>query len=389
MEQKNSKIYILIVVGMVSALGPFVTDFYLPAFPNLVTYFDTTASQVQLSLTFSMIGLAVGQIFLGPVSDKFGRKRPLVISMFFFVLSSIGCVFSPSVEIFILARFIQGFSGAGGIVISKSIATDLYGGKDLAKFFSMLACVQGLAPICAPVLGGLLLLVTNWRGIFGVLVLIGILLLLVLLRFHDSLSKENRLQGELKERFVYYKEVLQHRKFMYFVLIQVLGMGVMFSYIASSPFVFQEHYHLSPVMYSVCFACNAVAIMLGSLSVVRFRSNEHALRVGVWGFMFLCCCTGASLCMELSVIIIEIVFFLFLFFLGIILPTSTTLALNLERQNSGTASAILGFLTFLGGGIVSPLTGMGNILYSTSAIMFVCCVLILFCTWKVLKMAKR
>lgn len=253
----------------------------------------------------------------------------------------------------------------------------------------MLACVQGLAPICAPVLGGLLLLVTDWRGIFGVLVLIGILLLLVLLRFHDSLSKENRLQGELKERFVYYKEVLQHRKFMYFVLIQVLGMGVMFSYIASSPFVFQEHYHLSPVMYSVCFACNAVAIMLGSLSVVRFRSNEHALRVGVWGFMFLCCCTGAALCMELSVIIIEIVFFLFLFFLGIILPTSTTLALNLERRNSGTASAILGFLTFLGGGIVSPLTGMGNILYSTSAIMFVCCVLILFCTWKVLKMAKR
>lgn len=203
MEQKNSKIYILIVVGMVSALGPFVTDFYLPAFPNLVTCFDTTASRVQLSLTFSMIGLAVGQIFLGPVSDKFGRKRPLVISMFFFVLSSIGCVFSPSVEIFILARFIQGFSGAGGIVISKSIATDLYGGKDLAKFFSMLACVQGLAPICAPVLGGLLLLVTNWRGIFGVLVLIGILLLLVLLRFHDSLSKKNRLQGELKERFVY------------------------------------------------------------------------------------------------------------------------------------------------------------------------------------------
>ena len=175
---------------------------------------------------------------------------------------------------------------------------------------------------------------------------------------------------------------------MYFVSIQVLGMGVMFSYIASSPFVFQEHYHLSPVMYSVCFACNAVAIMLGSLSVVRFRSNEHALRVGVWGFMFLCCCTGAALCMELSVIIIEIVFFLFLFFLGIILPTSTTLALNLERQNSGTASAILGFLTFLGGGIVSPLTGMGNILYSTSAIMFVCCVLIMVCTWKVLNMAR-
>ena len=148
--------------------------------------------------------------------------------------------------------------------------------------------------------------------------LIGLLLLSVLFRFHDSLSKENRLPGESKERFVYYKEVLGHRKFMYFVLIQVLGMGVMFSYIASSPLVFQEHYHLTRLMYSICFACNAVAIMLGSLSVVRFRSNEHALRVGVCGFMFLCCCTGAALCLELSVIIIEIVFFLFLFFLGII-----------------------------------------------------------------------
>lgn len=388
MKQRNSKVYILIVVGMVAALGPFVTDFYLPAFPNLVTYFETTASQVQLSLTFSMIGLAVGQIFLGPVSDKFGRKRPLVISMFFFVLSSIACIFSPSIEIFILARFIQGFSGAGEIVISKSIATDLYGGKDLAKFFSILSCVQGLAPICAPVLGGLLLSVTNWRGIFGLLVLIGIILFVVLLRFHDSLAKENRLQGDLKKRFVYYKEVLRHREFMYFVLIQSLGMGVMFSYIASSPFIFQGHYHLSPVVYGICFACNAVAIMLGSLSVVRFRSNEHALRIGGWGFMLLCCCAVVTLCMELPIIIVEIVFFGFMFFLGIILPTSTTLALNLERKNSGTASAILGFLTFLGGGIVSPLTGIGNILYSTSLIMFICCVLIVVCNRKVLKNRK-
>ena len=388
MEQRNSKIYILLVVGMVAALGPFVTDFYLPAFPSLVTYFGASASEVQLSLTFSMIGLAVGQIFLGPVSDKFGRKRPLVISMFVFVLSSIACVVSPDIRIFVLARFIQGFSGAGGIVISKSIATDLYSGKDLAKFFSILACVQGLAPICAPVLGGLLLSVTNWRGIFGVLVVIGIILFLVLLRFRDSLPRGKRLQGDVKERFIYYKEILRHKGFMYFVLIQAFGMGVMFAYIASSPFIFQEHYDLSPLMYSLCFACNAIGIMLGSLSVIRFRSNENALQIGVWGFLVLSCFASVALCMELHIIVVEVIFFLFLFFLGIILPTSTTLALNLERQNSGTASAVLGFLTFLGGGIVSPLTGMGNILYSTSIIMIVCCVLILVCTWRVLKMTK-
>lgn len=258
----------------------------------------------------------------------------------------------------------------------------------MAKFFSILSCVQGLAPICAPVLGGLLLSVTNWRGIFGLLVLIGIILFVVLLRFHDSLAKENRLQGDLKKRFVYYKEVLRHREFMYFVLIQSLGMGVMFSYIASSPFIFQGHYHLSPVVYGICFACNAVAIMLGSLSVVRFsvkRTRFANRRMGIHVIMLLC---GGDTMHECPFIIVEIVFFGFMFFLGIILPTSTTLALNLERKNSGTASAILGFLTFLGGGIVSPLTGIGNILYSTSLIMFICCVLIVVCNRKVLKNRK-
>jgi len=383
--KRNSRIYILIVIGTVSAIGPFVTDFYLPALPELMTFFGTTSSMTQLSLTFSMIGLAVGQIFIGPLSDKYGRKMPLLISMLLFTISTIFCLFSWNIESFTISRFIQGFTGAGGIVISRSIATDLYSGRELAKFFSMLSCVQGLAPICAPVLGGILLKFTDWRGIFLALLIIGVLTTLVLTRFRDSLSKENRLNENIATKFSYYKPILKNEIFIYYVLIQSLSMGVMFAYIASSPFIYQKIYHLSPIAYSLCFGLNAIAIMIGNLSITKFSTTEEGLLIGVKGFITMSIITVMALCISSSIVVIEITFFCLLFFLGMILPTSTTLALDMEKQNSGNASAIIGFLTFVSGGIISPLTGMGNILYSTSIIIILCCVSILLCTRKVLK----
>lgn len=172
----NSRLYILIFIGIVSAFGPFVTDFYLPALPVLSEYFDTTASLVQLSLTFSMVGLAVGQLIIGPLSDKYGRKLPLMVSLVIFCISTVGCLYSPEIHGFIFARLLQGLSGAGGVVISKSIAIDLYQGKELTRFFAMLSSVQGLAPVCAPVLGGILLGAMDWK-VSSCIMAIGILLL--------------------------------------------------------------------------------------------------------------------------------------------------------------------------------------------------------------------
>ena len=380
--ERNSKLYILIFTGIVSAFGPFVTDFYLPALPALSEYFDTTASLVQLSLTFSMIGLAVGQLIIGPLSDKYGRKSPLMVSLVVFCISTLGCLYSPGIYAFLFFRLLQGFSGAGGVVISRSIALDLYGGKELTRFFSMLSCVQGLAPVCAPVLGGILLEVMDWKGIFWVLLVIGMALIASLHFFKESLDAEIRQKGSIFSTFKHYLPVLRNRQFMRYVLVQAFAMGVMFTYIAASPFIFQNHFSTSPLFYSFCFGVNALGIMLGSLAVSHFRNARTALRTGVIGFAWMSLPVAAALVFSPSVWVVEVLLFFFLIFLGLILPSSTTLALDLERENSGNASALLGFLMFLFGGVLSPLTGMGNMLYTTGMIFIVCCAGAWICTKK-------
>lgn len=374
MKQKttNSFPYLLTVVGVASAFGPFVTDFYLPALPALSEYFGTTTSLAQMSLTVSMIGLAIGQLFIGPLSDRYGRKLPFMGSLVVFALSTAGCLLSAGIGQFLAFRFVQGLAGAAGVVISKSIATDLYEGRKLARFFSMLSSVQGLAPICAPVLGGLLLTVTDWRGIFEVLLVLGIVLLVAFLPFRESLRRDPLRDNSIRAAFTAYLPVLHNRTFVRYVLVQATAMGVMFTYIAASPFIFQQHYGLSVLTYSLCFGLNALGIMGGSLIAVRFRTLTGGLKAGASGFLILSVATIAAMLSGLSVIWVETAFFATLFCLGLILPTSTTLALEPVRQHSGNASAILGFLTFLVGGVCSPLAGAGNMLYSTSALILIC-----------------
>lgn len=150
MKPRNSTLYLYIILGMLSAFGPFVTDFYLPALPELNSDFNTTPSMVQLSLTVCMVGLALGQLVVGPLSDRYGRKRPLLASLLLFLIATAGCIFAPTIGWFIASRLIQGVAGAGSLVLSKSIATDLYEGDELARFFSILVPIQGIAPVAAP-----------------------------------------------------------------------------------------------------------------------------------------------------------------------------------------------------------------------------------------------
>lgn len=366
---QNSKTFLLILLGLLSAFGPFVTDMYLPGLPSMTVYFDTTASLVQLGITTAMLGLAFGQVIIGPLSDKYDRKLPLMASLWLFILSTIACIFSWNIGAFIFFRFLQGIAGAGGIVISRSVATDCYSGKELAKAFAMISAVNGLAPILAPVGGGIMLKFTNWLGIFAFLLFIGIVLILLCLKLKESLPAERRITVPAFSSFRNFIPLLGKREFMGYVLIQAFTFGTIFAYISSSPFILQEHYRLSPLAYSLCFAINAVALIIGTASAGRFRNIRKGVVTGVAGSFVLSIFTGVTLWLEMPIIYFEIALFLTLAFGGIVLPTSTALALDTERQNAGTASAIFGAISFLAGGIVSPLVGIGNILHSTAIIM--------------------
>ena len=366
---QNSKTFLLVLLGLLSAFGPFVTDMYLPGLPSMTGYFDTTASLVQLGITTAMLGLAFGQVIIGPLSDKYGRKLPLMASLWLFILSTIACIFSWNIGAFIFFRFLQGIAGAGGIVISRSVATDCYSGKELAKAFAMISAVNGLAPILAPVGGGIMLKFTNWLGIFAFLLFIGIVLILLCLKLKESLPAERRITVPAFSSFRNFIPLLGKREFMGYVLIQAFTFGTIFAYISSSPFILQEHYRLSPLAYSLCFAINAVALIIGTASAGRFRNIRKGVVTGVAGSFVLSIFTGVTLWLEMPIIYFEIALFLTLAFGGIVLPTSTALALDTERQNAGTASAIFGAISFLAGGIVSPLVGIGNILHSTAIIM--------------------
>lgn len=370
-DTRNSTTFLLISLGMASAMGPFVTDFYLPALPQLTTVFSTTSSAIQMSLTLCLIGLAIGQLFIGPISDKYGRKIPLIVSMVIFSLATLCCLLTTDIYIFLACRFLQGLSGAGGIVISKSVASDLHTGKELVHFFAVLGCVQGIAPICAPFLGGLLLSISDWQGIFYTLFGIGIVLSLIFIPFHESLPDERRQKGSIYSGLKHYKAFFTHKEFMVYMVILTLTQGILFIYISSSTFIFQQTYGLSALLYGVCFGLNSLAIMAGSLFAGRIGDPARALNVGEWGAFIAVIASAACIAAQLPFLLIELSIWAMLFFMGIIFTMATTLALDLERNNAGSASALIGFFSFLAGGIAAPITGMGNMLYFTAGILAV------------------
>ena len=369
----NSRLFLLIAMGMMSAFGPFVTDFYLPGLPALAAWFGTTTSWVQLSLTTSMMGLAGGQLIIGPASDKYGRRGMLLISMALFIVSTVACLFSWSIESFVFFRVFQGIAGAGGVVISKSVAADLYQGKELADFFSLLMVINGLAPIIAPVVGGFVMKYTDWQGIFLILLGIGVILFIVSLVFRESLPKERRIAGSIFNSFGNFIQIMKNGRFMNYVWIQMFAMGVFFTYIASSPFLIQEYFHLDAFMYSLCFAINASGMIVGSRLTPRFDRVFNALSTGVYWLAGSCLCFVIVLVLGWSFYLLEALLFLMMVALGMILPTSTSLALTLERAKAGSASAIIGFFLFIFGAVVSPLTGFADMILSISVMTLVCC----------------
>ncbi len=365
------KIFLLIFLGAISAFGPFVTDMYLPSLPNMVLDFNTSISMVQLGLSFSMLGLAIGQLIFGPLSDKYGRKRPLIIAMIAFCVSTLASIFSPNIETFIALRFIQGIAGAGGIVISRSVATDSFDGHELLKMLAIIGAINGIAPIIAPVVGGMLVTSAGWRGIFTSLLILGIVLTIASHYLKESLAPERRKTTSVFATFKLFKVVFRNKIFMFYVLQQATAQAILFGNISSAPFILQEHYGISPLAFSTLFAVNGLFIGLGSVLSAKFRHAEDCIKVSCIGMLAFSAIAAIVLFNDWGFIAYELAINPLLGFMGLTLTAATSLALNSERNNAGTASALFGAICFASGGIVTPIVGYGNMLHVTAIVFIV------------------
>ena len=364
--------FLVCLLGMLSAFGPFVTDMYLPALPQLQDFFGTDASMVQLSLSTSMFGLAVGQVFFGPLSDKYGRKPVVIASFWIFIVSSIACIYAWSIEFFVAMRLLQGIGGSGGIVLSRSIATDRYWGEKLAKMMAIIGAINGIAPVTAPVLGGMMTDSLGWRGIFTLLMAIGIMLLVGSHIMQESLAADKRSPDGIVRTFASFGKILRNRRFVCLLLQYGFTGGVFFSYIASSPFVIQQHYGFSPFAFSVIFGLNALVFGVAAACSMKFKTPElctHTASVGLVVasvLMLIAMLSGASFAAYEALVVVLLACKRLCF------TSTVAMAMNEEHNNAGAASALVGAMIFLFGGVVSPLVGMGDIVVTTSIIFVVC-----------------
>lgn len=353
-------LYWIIILGTLTALGPLCTDFYLPALPELTRQFNTTATLTQLSLTASLLGLGLGQLFFGPLSDRIGRRRPLLLSLVLFIVSSLLCATTSSIGMLIVWRFVQGFAGAGGSVLSRSIARDKYQGTQLTQFFALLMTVNGIAPVVSPVLGGYLSTAFDWRMLFWIMAAIGVVLLAACLWVINETLPVGRTGSSLRQTTA---AVVKNRTFMRYCLIQAFMLAGLFSYIGSSSFVLQNEYGLSSIGFSLLFGVNGLGLIVSALIFSRLSRRHNAetlLHIGLSLALLMAILTLLFAWWHLPVAALSALFFCVALNSGISTIAGAEAMNAVEAKSSGTASALLGMLMFLFGGIATPLSSLGG-----------------------------
>lgn len=366
---KKISIFVTVTLGMLTAFGPFITDFYLPFMPEMASYFATTPSAVAASLTAGMIGLAVGQVLIGPLSDKYGRKKLLVGSMVLFAIASLLILFSPTIVVFNALRVVQGLAGAGGLVLSKSIATDMYEGKQLADFLALMGAVNGIAPVCAPVIGGAMSGITDWKGVFVVLLVLGIVLALCSSRLRETLPPAKRSRAGLSTSYVNLFRVFTCRRFTLSTITIMCSFFCFFAYISSSPFLFQTIYGLSAFEFGLCFGMNAFFIGLGTLLCTRFHHENTALKWGSIDMLVSAVLVAVCQLLHAPLAVLMPCYIYMMISFGMIQPVNTAIAMDSQRDNAGAASAVFGASMFVAGALVSPLVTMGDVVVSSALVI--------------------
>ncbi len=362
-----------LILGMLAALGPLCTDFYLPSLPDVAAHLKISTSLSQLTLTASLIGLGLGQLIFGPISDRVGRKKPLLVSLVLFILSSVWCALSPSLTQLLIARLLQGSAGAGGAVISRAIARDKYNGNELTRFFAILMAVNGIAPVLAPVLGGMQLMVTGWQGLFVTLAVIGILLALI---SQLGVTESHHPAPDAKSStMTAMKAVCKDSVFMGLCFTQAFMLMGLFAYIGASAYVFQDIFKLSAQQFSYIFAMNGIGLIVFSLVSARIAESCGDKRVlevtlGI-------CILGALVLLLLAVFHGQLWMVIAALFIAVSINSSVctivgSLAMQRQGKHSGAASALLGVMMFVLGGIAAPLTGIGGTSLLTMAVVLLC-----------------
>ncbi|WP_406082864.1 Bcr/CflA family multidrug efflux MFS transporter [Streptomyces zaomyceticus] len=386
---RRTGLLVTLVLGGLTALPPLSMDMYLPALPEVTGALNAPAATVQLTLTACLAGMALGQLVVGPMSDKWGRRRPLLIGMIVYVLATAVCALAPTAELLIGFRLLQGLAGAAGIVIARAVVRDLYDGVEMARFFSTLMLISGVAPIIAPLIGGQILRITDWRGVFYVLAVIGVLLTLVVWRFlGETLPPERRHEGGVGEALRTMKGLLADRVFTGYMLTGGLAFAALFAYISASPFVVQEIYGASPQTFSLLFGLNSVGLVAvgqinGKLLIGRV-SLDKALG---WGLGIILVSALALLLMtsgvfgEVGLFPVAAGLFVLMSAMGLAMPNTNAQALMRTPHAAGSASALLGTTSFLVGAVASPLVGIAgeHTAVPMALVQLTCAVLALAC----------
>jgi MFS transporter, DHA1 family, multidrug resistance protein len=365
-DTRGGRLRLVLVLGAFIALGPLTIDMYLPALPTITDELLTTSATVQLTLTGTLLGLGLGQLLIGPLADRFGRKRPLLAGAAVHVVASLLCIVAPTVEVLGGLRVLQGLGAAAGSVIALAIVRDLYTGRAAATLLSRLILVMGAAPVLAPTLGSWVLGFTSWRGVFGVLALYALVLLPIAFRaLPETLPPHRRVTSGVAGTLRTYGSLLRDRTFVGLVLVAGLAMSAVMSYVSGASFVFQEQFGLDQQQFGLAFGSGAIwliaATQLNPVLLRRFEPRQLLLvAVGagaVAGVLLLAVASsGAG-----GLLGVLLPLWLVLFTVGLALPNAPAVALARHGETAGTAAALLGAVQFSVGALVSPLVGvLGN-----------------------------
>jgi DHA1 family bicyclomycin/chloramphenicol resistance-like MFS transporter len=354
----------VVVLGGLTMFGPLSLDLYLPALPQLADDLNASASAAQLSITACLVGLALGQLVAGPMSDRFGRRRPLMIGLVAYLLASVACALAPNVTVLVVLRLIQGLAGAAGIVISRAVARDLYSGSALMIFFSRLLLIAGLAPVLAPVLGGQLTRIMSWRGIFGVLAGIGAALLLAgWFGLKETLPPERRVVGGFRRTLHGYNTLLHDRFFVGCALSSGLAGATMFAYISGSTFVLQKIYGMSPQSFSLVFGAISLGLVAAAQAGARIAlvwPLTRVLGVGLIINLFGATALLITVITRLPMGVLIGALVVMVCSVGLIFPTANALAMADYPDLAGTASSLQGLSQFVFGAVAAPLVGIAG-----------------------------